>query len=278
MYQQIPEVPSSASRLTGTIKLALITLLVGTSSSIMAYQFDTSPEWQVRWDNTFRYNAMFRVEGQDPKLVASPLFDDATLSFDRGLVSNRFDLISELDVVWKDTYGFRISGAAWYDSVYNKSNDHPEFSLSWGSPSAEVGEFTKYARDLHGRDAELLDAFVFGNFQLGKTELGLRAGRHTVYWGQSLLAGGALHGVAGAMAPIDAIKAFTVPGAAIQELFMPTAKLSASSTSTSWPRWSIHRRLSYRGCAPPWSSPSCRRRSAPGCRTRSHPGGRPPRG
>lgn len=228
MYQQIPEVPSSASRLTRTIKLALIILLVGTSSSVLAFQFDTGPEWQVRWDNTFRYNAMFRVESQDPKLVQSPLFDDATLSFDRGLISNRLDLISELDVIWKDTYGFRISGAAWYDSVYNKSNDHPPTSLTWASPSAPVGEFTKYARDLHGRYAELLDAFVFGNFQLGKTELGLRAGRHTLYWGQSLLAGGSLNGVAGAMAPIDAIKAFTVPGAAIQELFMPTTKLSAS--------------------------------------------------
>jgi hypothetical protein len=230
---------SGASSKLPNVAWLIIVLLTGVSTSAMGFQFETSPEWQARWDNTFRYNAMSRVEGQDPEIVANPLFDDATLSFDKGLVSNRFDWISELDIVWKDDYGFRISGAAWYDSIYNKSNDHPPRSLTWGSPSAPVGEFTNYARDLHGRDAELLDAFVFGNFSLGNTELGVRAGRHTLYWGQTLLATGAIHGIAGAMAPIDAIKAFTVPGAAVQELFMPTTKASFS--------WQVTPELSFNG-------------------------------
>jgi hypothetical protein len=173
---------------------------------------------------------MFRVEKQDKKLstLDTPLFDDATLSFDRGLVSNRLDLISELDVIWKGKFGFRISGNAWYDDIYNQGNDHPSTSLSWASPSAKVGRFTDEARDVHGKDTELLDAFVFGNFRFGDTELGVRAGRHSLYWGQSLLTTGAIHGVAGSMTPVDAIKGFTVPGADLQELFMPTAKLSAS--------------------------------------------------
>ena len=236
MVERLDEILKSQSgsifMLTRTIVVAATILLAAISTSAVAYQVETSPEWQVRWDNTVRYNAMFRVEDQDSELVNGPLFDDATLSFDKGLVSNRLDLLSELDVIWNDRYGFRISGTAWYDSVYNKGNDHPPRSLTWGSPSAPVGEFTKYARDLHGRDAELLDAFAFANFQLGNTDLGFRAGRHTLYWGQSLLATGALHGVAGAMAPIDAIKAFTVPGAQAQELFMPTTKLSASWQAT----------------------------------------------
>lgn len=201
---------------------------VSTSAAVEAFQFDTGPEWDIRWDNSLRYNAMFRVEKADDDLKTDPLFDDSTLSFSRGLVSNRLDLVSELDVIWNNKFGFRVSGAAWYDSVYNTDSDHPDTSYTWGSPSVRVGKFNEEAEDLHGRDAEILDAFVFGNFQLGDTSLGVRAGRHTLFWGESLLTGGAIHGVAASMAPIDAAKAFSVPGAEVQELFMPTTKLSAS--------------------------------------------------
>ena len=211
-------------------------VFLGCTSASHGFQLDTNPEWDIRWDNTVRYNAMFRVEKEDGKLAdpsaENTLFDDATRSFDRGLVSNRIDLISELDVIWKTQYGFRVSGAAWYDDIYNKSNDHPSTSLSWGSPSARVGTFNDHAEDLHGQDIELLDAFAFANFRLGETDLNIRAGRHTLFWGQSLLTAGAIQGVAGAMAPIDAIKAFSVPGSEAQELFMPTAKLSASWQAT----------------------------------------------
>jgi hypothetical protein len=69
---------------------------------------------------------------------------------------------------------------------------------------------------MHYKGAEIFDAFVFANFDIGEIALGIRAGRHTIYWGNSLLAGGAIIS-----------KAFAVPGTDAKELFMPTSKLSA---------------------------------------------------
>jgi hypothetical protein len=91
-----------------------------------------------------------------------------------------------------------------------------------------VGEYNHEAEDLHYAGGELLDAFAFANVDIGETtSLGIRAGRHTIYWGQGLLTNGAIHGIGGAMAPIDFTKALSVPGSEAKELFMPTGKISS---------------------------------------------------
>ncbi|MCC4118957.1 DUF1302 family protein, partial [Aromatoleum toluclasticum] len=82
---------------------------------------------QVRWDNTLRYNIATRVEGRNGKVANSALTDEGTYSFDRGdLVTNRLDLLSELDGVYKGKTGYRVSGAAWVDAAYgDKSETKP---------------------------------------------------------------------------------------------------------------------------------------------------------
>ena len=207
-----------------------------------AMQFDTgNSDLEVRWDNTAKYNLMVRVEDQDTDITnsASPsLFDDANLAFDTGVVSNRADLLSELELVWKKSFGFRVSGAGWYDHAYSGDSDHPgvnkdyringNYTDTWGSLTVRPGQFNDYADDYAYRGGELLDAFVFANFQVGSGEASVRAGRHTLYWGQSLFASGATNGIAGAMAPIDQAKGLGVPGSEAKELFLPTNKLSGS--------------------------------------------------
>ncbi len=217
-------------------KLLAVSVLAAISTQANAFQFDTSPDWEIRWDNTFKANIMSRVAAQDKDVytgrrgAAFFLADDATLSVDRssgGLVSTRIDVLSEFDVIWKQDFGFRISASAWYDYAY-KDSDHPKDRIyTWASPSVDPGEYSDAAEDLHYFGGEILDAFVFGNWTIGDTSLGVRAGRHTIYWGNSLLATGAIAGVGGAMAPLDFSKALSVPGSEAKELFMPTAKISA---------------------------------------------------
>lgn len=212
------------------------------SGSVWAMPFDTgSSDFQVRWDNTFKYNLMTRVESQDKDVTNSSnpnLFDDADLGFDKGIVSNRFDLLSEFELVWKQNFGFRVSAASWYDFAYGDHNDHPgvnkdyringNYTDTWGLLSAPPGEYNDYAEDQAHKDIELMDAFVFANFSVGDSEASVRAGRHTIYWGQSLFASGATNGIAGAMAPIDQARGLGVPGSEAKELFLPTNKLSGS--------------------------------------------------
>ena len=228
--------------------LLVLAVLAPVSMHANAFEFDTSSDWQIRWDNTFKGNIMSRVESQDksvydpnysnPTRVAAGLADDATYSVDRsdgGLVSTRIDLLSEVDVVWRETLGLRISGAGWYDFAYDDS-DHPENGptkgfpsaySTWGSLSVKPGEYTDDAEDLHYRGGELLDAFVFANIDVGDVSANVRAGRHTIYWGQSLLTTGAIHGFAGSMAALDLAKGFGSPGSEAKELFMPNGKVSS---------------------------------------------------
>ena len=86
-------------------------------------------------------------------------------------------------------------------------------------------KFNSDTRELHGRKAELLDAFVFGGFDLGDTRLNVRAGRHSVLWGESLFYG--MNGIAGAMAPVDVVKLMSVPGTQFKEAIRPVPQISA---------------------------------------------------
>ena len=61
---------------------------------------------------------------------------------------------------------------------------------------------------------------------MGKVPVNVRAGRHTIFWGNTLLFQGAVHGVASSAVALDLNKAFTVPGSEAQELFLPSNKIS----------------------------------------------------
>src|SRR4051812_39784079 len=50
----------------------------------------------LRWDNTLKYSAAFRVHSPDAALIADVNSDDGNRSFQPGLISNRFDILSEL--------------------------------------------------------------------------------------------------------------------------------------------------------------------------------------
>lgn len=220
-------------------KLLALSVLAAVSSQANAFQFDTGDDWEIRWDNTFKGNVMARVAKQDEQVVTPScaykgcgwwLADDGDLSVDRsggGLVSTRLDILSELDVVYKRDFGFRVSAAGWYDPMYGDDSDHPEDRIrTWGQPSVSPGEYNDEAEKWHYLGAEVLDAFVFANFNIGDVFANIRAGRHTIYWGNSLLAVGAINGFGGSMAPLDFNKGLAVPGSEAKELFLPTGKVS----------------------------------------------------
>jgi hypothetical protein len=193
--------------------------------SLPAWSFDipTDSETKVRWDNTFKYTASWRVKDRSSELVADPNQDDGDRNFSKGLVSNRVDWLTELDVTHRNI-GARISAAAWYDDVYNRSNDNSSPQTA-NALSASYNEFTTATRKLHGRKLELLDAFIFGNFDVAdSSNLSLRFGRHTVLYGESLFFGA--NGIANGQAPVDYVKLLSVPNTQFKELLRPIPQLS----------------------------------------------------
>jgi hypothetical protein len=182
-----------------------------------------NPDIAVRWDNTFKYNAAARTKSPSATLLANPNLDDGDRNFGRGIISNRLDLLSEFDAQYKG-FGVRLSGAGWYDAVYNRSNDNDSPATANAS-SVPYNQFTSATRSVHGRHAEFLDAFAFGKFDLGDTRLSFRLGQHSVLWGESLFFGA--NAIAGGQAPVDVVKLQSVPNTQFKEAIRPVPQLSA---------------------------------------------------
>lgn len=191
-----------------------------------ASEIDTgNPDLKLRWDNTLKYSNAFRLKDKSAVLVGPPHganFDDGDRNFDKGLISNRFDLLSEVDLTYKNV-GARLSGAAWYDSVYNRDTDN-DSPFTYNALSVPHTRFTEATRKLHGRKGELLDAFIFANGELAGMPVTIRAGRHALVYGETLFYG--MNGIASAQQPIDVVKAQSVPNTQFKELIRPVGQVS----------------------------------------------------
>lgn len=201
--------------------IAAAASLVAMSAHALSIDSD-NPDLKIRFDNSVKYSAGWRVNNPSSELTSNVNLDDGNRNFEKGLISNRLDLYSEFDVTYKN-FGLRLSGAAWRDGVYLQGNDNTSPSTA-NSFSAPYNNFTSDTKKVHGQDAELLDAFIFGRGDIGSMPASFRLGRHGLLWGESLYFGS--NGIAGGQAPIDAVKALSVPGTTFKELIKPVGQVS----------------------------------------------------
>jgi hypothetical protein len=223
-------------RTLGRTALAIVAAAcMGLENGARAFEIDTGNEdVRLRFDNTLRYNLGYRVQSPDSAILASPNYDDGDRNFSKNsFVANRLDLLTELDVVWQKAFGARVSGASWFDQAYAGGLDSTSLATSNhrvdGAPAYGLSNYAK--NHYMGPYGEVLDAFAFGTVNLGSMPLTLRAGRHTVWWGETLSS--AFHGINYAQAPLDLAKAQAQPGVEVKELARPTAQISAQLQATS---------------------------------------------
>ncbi|WP_193073435.1 DUF1302 domain-containing protein [Pseudomonas sp. FME51] len=211
---------------------ALALAVLAATGGASAMQIDVgNPDIRLRWDNTVRYNLGIRAEDQDSAIMNNPNFDESDGKFDKGdIVTNRLDLLTEIDLAYKWHFGARVSAAAWYDDAYSDrtvDGNVPGYSTSYDNDrySSEVERY------VYGPSGEILDAFVWGNFDLGDTPVNVKVGKHTNYWGEGLLFGA--HAISYSQAPMDAVKAVTSPGIETKEVFLPIGQVSAKAQVTN---------------------------------------------
>jgi hypothetical protein len=204
----------------------------GMMGTAHAFKIDTgNDDVTVNFDNQVRYNLGVRAEKINPAFGNAVSTDASEYFASRGdVLMNRLDLLSELDVSYKKKFGFRLSGAAWNDFAYNSG---PKSNPALGAPSEyRNGEYNSYVkRFIKGPSGELLDAFVFANFDAGAVPVSVKAGKHTVYWGESLFT--VFHGISYGQAPLDLLKATSSPGIEAKEVFMPINQLSGQAQLTN---------------------------------------------
>jgi len=207
--------------------------LASASWQAMAFSIETgNPDIRLRWDNTLKYNVGWRMEGRDDRLGDNWMSQATNHGWDRGdVVTNRVDLLSEFDMVYKMDHGFRVSAAAWNDFAYDdKVDGNPAYQAAGLGTAYPNNRFTGKVERYYKRSGEILDAFVFTRLDVGSVPVNIRAGRHNVYWGESLFTFG--NGIAYGQGPLDMRKATSTPGIEAKELFLPQNQISASAQLT----------------------------------------------
>lgn len=209
-----------------TTLAATLAMLFGASA--YALDFDTgNDDLKIRWDNSVKYSNAFRLNAPMTALARDPNQGDGDSNFSKeDMVSNRLDLLSDLDVVYKGDFGFRVSGAGWYDTVYNSSTRNNAPAGLYNASSVPASEFTAATQVQHGRKSELLDAFVFAKGDIDGARWSVRAGRHTLVWGETVFFGA--NGIAGGQVPVDVVKVLSVPNSQFKEILRPTGQVSGT--------------------------------------------------
>lgn len=237
MTNQLTNLPRRASARRNRALSVAVAAALALPVAAGAFEFDTGNEdLSVRFDNTVRLNVTSRVDGQDKAILANPNFDDGDRNFAEGSLFTRLDLLTEFDVVWRRSLGFRVSAAGWWDAGYdtfdNRSVDTSNnLDMRTGLPVLGLDPHAK--RYAEGPSGEFLDVFAFAKFDVGDAPVNIKLGQTTVYWGESLLLGGAIHGVSYSQNPIDAWKGYATPGAEAKELFRPRVGFNVQSQVTN---------------------------------------------
>jgi hypothetical protein len=174
--------------------------------------------WNGSLNTTVSYGQLWRSEARDPRLIGtanggtgrSPNIDDGDLNYRKGRVSSAFKMVSEL-ALDRDNIGLFVRGSALYDDLVEDAETER-------TPISDSG------RNLAGAYTRLLDAFVYGRWDLAGHELEVRAGRQVVNWGESTFIQG---GINNAINHFD-VSALRVPGSELREAYLPQEILKLS--------------------------------------------------
>jgi hypothetical protein len=208
----------SHSRL-GVVLPVLLAMFWGTSAT--AFQFNLG-EVNGNFDSTLSYGLSWRVADRDKDLIGlqeggrafSHNYDDGNLNYDQGeLISNAVKITSELILDYKN-FGLFVRGSAFYD-FENMDQDRERTQLS------------DEALELVGKDADLLDAYLWWNFDAGDMPGQIRVGDQVLSWGESTFIQNGIN----VINPFDVSK-LRVPGAELKEGLVPVGMVSASISPT----------------------------------------------
>ena len=155
------------------------------------------------------------------------------VNFDDGNINSRqwnpftttANVTSELQLTWQN-YGAFFRAKGYYD--YWGAHQQGTRSAGYGTrplDDAARGNGVTDNNNGAGHGIKLLDAFAYGNFNVGDQTLNVRLGNQVVNWGESLI----LQGGINSFQPID-LSALRTPGAQLKEAYVPNPMIYAQLT------------------------------------------------
>jgi hypothetical protein len=218
------EVRRRNGRMAGTA----IVLCSAICSSAHAYEYTFNDGVKVEIQNTLQYSVLERTSPESPFLQDEVNNNDGDNNLRAGIVSNRFDLLSKIDIS-DDGFGLDASADSFYDTVYNQNAQNGD-AFTYNPASEPADKFTSETRTAAGRDIELRNLFVYGSQTIAGVPVTLRVGRLVNIFGESLFF--AANGIAYGNAPLDIARAEAVPDTQAKDLFLPVGQVNLSAQLT----------------------------------------------
>ncbi len=197
------------------------------AAQAQSFEFYTSGI-EGSFDSEISMGSSWRVEKQDDSLLTPGNFEDGNANFSEGdAFSQVFKGSHDLQMSYQNFGGF-VRGKYWYDTALNDNNvdyGHTPTATIGSGPTdplsvnqagesrlddSEFNELSKFS------GAEILDAYVYGEFNLLGMPLDVRLGKQVISWGESTFIMGGIN----AINPVD-VNGFTRPGAQIKEVLLP---------------------------------------------------------
>lgn len=214
----IPGLLQDNPRLTAvfakTTKIAGLSVGVATAMALPAAAIDF--DWNDgaiygSFDTTVSSGVSVRTQGHDHRLIGvnnggtanSINGDNGNLNYEKGdITSANVKATHELSLN-AGNFGFFGRASYFYDTAIMDSD-------------TERTPLGNEAKGRAGRDFELLDAYVFGDFDVGEVPVTLRVGNQVLSWGESTFIQNGINTIN----PIDVTK-FRVAGAEVREGLIP---------------------------------------------------------
>lgn len=206
--------------LQGGLTLALLLLTAGPAT---AFQF-TLGEVQASLDTTVSYGLNWRVAERDKEIANfapgqrpySVNGDDGDYNYDDSdYFSKVFKITSDLELKYREV-GLFLRGTAFHD-----------FHNAGGN--LERTKLGDEALDLVGEDAELLDAYLWWDFELAGMPGTVRLGDQVLSWGESTFIQNSINTIN----PVDVSK-LRVPGSELKEALTPVGMVSAALSANEY--------------------------------------------
>jgi len=162
------------------------------------------------FDVTLAYGVGARLDDADNELVAianggkaaNANKDDGNLNYKDGIMSNAVRLNADLTLAWQN-FGAYVRGFAFYDY----ENDHEQRART---------PLSSGAKDINGKDADLLDSYLSAHFSVRGIPLFFRLGDQVVNWGESNFVRGGID----VINPFD-LAALNQPAVPARDLLIP---------------------------------------------------------
>lgn len=204
-----------------TLPSAMLAFVVGlgAASPVQAITFNIG-EIEGQLDSSLGIAASWSTAARDRNLIGaanggsafSQTGDDGRLNFSKGeTFSKRFTGLHDLELRYRDS-GVFLRGRYWYDfELKDENRRFRPISDRGRQPGAQAS------------GAQVLDAFLYHNFELAERPGTLRVGRQVVSWGESTFIGNSLD----AINPQDA-QAYRRPGTPLRDALLPVNMLYLS--------------------------------------------------